>query len=109
LGHARTWLGDLTDSRVYLSDALRLAKILGATILGASVGTALAQNAYLGGDPETALSIIGDVIADYRSSNSPGTAPNLVNFLTDEATYLIALGRYDEARAQANEALARGT
>jgi predicted ATPase/transcriptional regulator with XRE-family HTH domain len=106
LGLAGTWLGDLTGSRAYLTEALGLTKILGATILGCSVGTALAQNAYLSGDPETALRIIGDVIADYRSLDSPGTAPNIVNPLTDEATYLIALGRYDEARVQANEALA---
>jgi predicted ATPase/transcriptional regulator with XRE-family HTH domain len=105
LGLAGTWLGDLTGSRVYLTEALGLAKILGATILGGSVSTALAQNAYLAGDPETAVRLIGDVITDYRSLNSPGTAPNIVNYLTDSATYLIALRRYDDARAQASEAL----
>lgn len=106
LGFAETWLGSLTDSRAHLTEALGLTRILGATILGCSVATALAQNAYLAGDPETALRFIGDVIADYRSLDSPVTAPNVVNPLTDEAGYLIALGRYDEARARANEALA---
>ena len=105
LGLAVAWLGDLAASRAYLTEALGLAKILGATILGTGVGTSLAVNAYLSGDPETALRLVGDVLADWRSLNVPGTAPNIVNTLTDKATYLIALGRYDEARADASEAL----
>jgi tetratricopeptide (TPR) repeat protein len=106
LGLVWSGLGDLTRSNAYLTEALRLAKMLGATILGAAVGTALSQNAYLAGDPETALRLTDDVLADYRSLESPGTAPNIAYTLADKATYLIALGRYDEARIQADEALA---
>jgi predicted ATPase len=106
LGRAIAWLGDLTGSCVYFTEAHGLAKILGATVLGAGLGVDLAGNSYRGGDAETALRLIGDVIAEFRSLNAPSTATNIVYCLSDEATYLIALGRYDQARAVANEALA---
>ena len=105
LGLVRSTVGDLIDSNAFLIEALGLAKVLGATILEAAIGTALSQNAYLAGDPETALSLTDKVLRDYRSLDSPGTGTNIAYTVADRATYLIALGRYDEARAHANEAL----
>jgi hypothetical protein len=74
----------------------------------AQAGIALAQNEYCTGNAETALQVIEDVLADYRSLNASGAVVSEAYPLTDRATYLIALGRYDEAQVQANDALVEG-
>ena len=84
-----------------------LRNILGAAVLEASIGFAFAQNEYLAGDSEAALRLIDDVLADYPSRNSAGMVPGIAFGLADKAMYLIALDRCDEARVQAQEALAR--
>ncbi len=107
LGFTNTALGDFTAARAYLAEALSLANILGAAVLEASIGFAFAQNEYLAGDSEAALRLIDDVLADYPSRNSAGMVPSIAFGLADKAMYLIALDRWDEARVQAQEALAR--
>ena len=97
LGMVKTWLGDFTGAGAYLTEALGLAKVVGATMLSAAAGTALSHNAYRSGDVEAALRVNSDVIADLESLHAPGTVSNIVNCLTDGTTFLIALGRYDEA------------
>jgi tetratricopeptide (TPR) repeat protein len=75
-----------------------------------SVAASLAENEYDAGDSDTALRLTVDVLATHRALNSSPTAPGIAAALANMATYYVALGRYDEARAQANEALelARG-
>ncbi len=106
LGLVRTEVADYSGAGAYLTEALGLAKVLGAAILAGSVAILLAQGEYLTGNAETALQLIEDVLEDYRSLNASGIVASIVYPLTDRATYLIALGRYDEARVQANDALA---
>jgi predicted ATPase/transcriptional regulator with XRE-family HTH domain len=106
LGLVRAEVADYTGAGAYLTEALGLAKVLGAAILGESVRIALAQNEHLTGNAEKALQLIEDVLADKRSGNAVGTSAAYC--LTDRATYLIALSRYDEAQAQANDALIEG-
>jgi len=108
LGLVRMEVADYTGAGAYLTEALGLAKVLGAAIISASVGIALAQNEYFTGNAETALHLIEDVLADYRSLNASGAVLSAAYPLTDRGTYLIALGRYDEARVQANDALTVG-
>ena len=103
LGFANTATNDFLTARTYLADALRLAKLLDSTLLEASIGVALAQNEYLAGDPAAALSLIDEVLANDPSRNSAETG--IAWALADKSTYLIALGRYDEARTNAKETL----
>ncbi len=108
LGLVRNEVADYAGAEVYFTEALELAKALGATIISISVRIALAQNEHFTGNAEKALQLIEDVLADYRSLNASGAAISAAYALTDRATYLIALGRYDEARVQANNALTVG-
>ena len=103
LGFANTATNDFLTARTYLADALRLAKLLDSTLLEASIGVALAQNEYLAGDPAAALRLIDEVLANDPSRNSAETG--IAWALADKSTYLIALGRYDEARTNAKETL----
>lgn len=105
LGIARTYDRDFAGARATLAEALRLAKLLDAGLLVASVGLALAENENLAGDSEAALRLIDDVLADYRSLNAPATLPSIAYALADKAAYLVALGRHDDARVHVNEAL----
>lgn len=108
LGLVRTEVADYTGAGTYFTEALGLAKVLGSAILGTSVGIAFAQNEYLMGNADTALRLIEDVLAEKRSLSVAGITSTAAYCLTDRATYLIALGRYDEAQVQANDALVEG-
>jgi|HubBroStandDraft_4_1064222.scaffolds.fasta_scaffold00715_5 predicted ATPase/DNA-binding XRE family transcriptional regulator len=108
LGVARMGVANYAGANTFLTEALGLAKLLGADILGVSASTALALNEYLTGNAEIALRLIEAVLADYRSMNALGIIASSAYLLTDRTTYLIALGRYDEARVQAQETLALG-
>jgi predicted ATPase/DNA-binding XRE family transcriptional regulator len=109
-GWARSAAGDFAGARVCLTEALELARALGAEFLAASVAASLAENEFDAGDSEAALRLSVDVLATLRALNSSPTAPGMAATLTNMATYLVASGRYDEARTHANEALelARG-
>jgi predicted ATPase/transcriptional regulator with XRE-family HTH domain len=110
IGWTRSRVGDFAGARAYLTEALGLAKVLGAEFFAVSVAASLAENEFYAGDPETALRLTVDVLALHRALNSSPTVPGIAAALANMATYLVALGRYDEARVHANEALelARG-
>jgi hypothetical protein len=78
---------------------------LGAQTFWTTVASALADNEFDAGDPETALSLTLDVLSTYRSLNSAAAVPGIASSVSNMAAYFIALGRYDEARASASEAL----
>ncbi|HEY5093907.1 MAG TPA: tetratricopeptide repeat protein [Candidatus Eremiobacteraceae bacterium] len=110
IGWTRSAVGDFAGARANLTEALGLAKVLGAEFFAVSVAASLAENEYDAGDSETALRLTVDVLATHRALNSSPTAPGIAAALANMATYCVALGRFDEARAHANEALelARG-
>ncbi len=106
LAVARTVAGDFAGARVCLAEALGIAKVLGAELLEASIAVTLADHEYDAGNPETALRLITDVLATYRSL-SYSTSRGITIALGLMVIFLVALGRYDEARMHANEALQR--
>jgi predicted ATPase/DNA-binding XRE family transcriptional regulator len=110
IGWTRSAVGDFAGARANLSEALGLAKALGAEFLAVSVAASLAENEFYAGDTETALRLTVDVLATHRALNSSPTVPGIAAALANMATYLISLGRFEEARESANEALelARG-
>jgi tetratricopeptide (TPR) repeat protein len=97
--------GDFAAARAHLTEALGLTKLLGDELLVAPVVASLAENEFAAGDPEAALRLAVDVLAALRALNFLSAMPGLAATLTNIATYLVALGRYDEARLYANEAL----
>ena len=100
--------GDFAGARAYLTEALGLANVLGAELLAADVAINLADNEYDAGDAETALRLMLDVLAIYRAMKSPTAVSGTAKALACSMIYLFALGRYDEARIHANEALDLG-
>jgi predicted ATPase/DNA-binding XRE family transcriptional regulator len=104
IGWIQSFAGDYAGARVHLTEALAMAQVLGTESFAASVAVSLADNEFLAGDSEAALQLTVGLLARYGSlSASPIIAVALVNM----AAYLIALGRYDEGRVNANDALER--
>jgi non-specific serine/threonine protein kinase len=110
MGWSCSAVGDFAGARARLTEALGLAKLLSDELFVASVAASLAENEFVAGDPEAALRLTVDVLATLRSLNSLAAAPGIAVTLTNMSMYLVALGRYDEARVHADEALelARG-
>ncbi len=106
---ARTLVDDFAGARTAYTEALGLAHAVGAESLAASITTALSGNEYDAGDPEAALRLATDAVQAYRRLG-PSVLPDLVACMAGIPKNLIALGRYEEARASALEAfeLARG-
>jgi tetratricopeptide (TPR) repeat protein len=105
IGSARGAVGDFVAARAYLTDAFELGKAVGADTFAAAVAVDLAENEFFAGDPEAALRVANDLLASQREPNSSPVLVYVACALTNTADYLIALGRYDEARVRANEAL----
>jgi predicted ATPase/DNA-binding XRE family transcriptional regulator len=104
IGWIESAAGDFAGARVHLTKALAMAQVLGTESFAASVAVSLADNEFRAGDCEAALRLTADLVANSSSlSASPIIAVALVNM----AAYLIALGRYDEARVNATDALER--
>jgi tetratricopeptide (TPR) repeat protein len=107
IGLARSVVGDLDGSRAHYTEALGLAKALGADSFAAPITINLASNEFRAGDAEAALRLTVDLLATHRalSSSSNLTAETVAAAISNTAAYLIALGRYDEAGVRASEAL----
>ena len=105
LGHARSTAGDFARARGHFYEALAIARALDSTVLATTISANLAGNEFDSGDPEGALQITIDALAKLCSMKSSPNAHGIAASLINMAGYLIALGRYDEARARAVEAL----
>jgi non-specific serine/threonine protein kinase len=108
IGIARSDVGDFAGARAHLTEALRLGKVLGAELFAGSVAASIADNEFLAGDPETALRLLVDVLATQRALNLALAMPVTTHLHLSIATYLIALGRHDDAQVHTNEALELG-
>jgi predicted ATPase/transcriptional regulator with XRE-family HTH domain len=107
IGVARNTIGDLNGSRAHFTEALGLAKALGAESFAAPLTINLAANEFRAGDAEAALRLMVDLLATHRAPGSASAlrAEIVAAAISNTAAYLIALGRYDEAGVRANEAL----
>jgi predicted ATPase/DNA-binding XRE family transcriptional regulator len=106
MGTAKVLRNDYAGARDYYTEALELAKLAGAEFLAATIAVDLADTEADAGDPETALRLIAAALPAYRAVN-PSATPRIASAIANMAQYLIVLGRYDEARMRANEALAQ--
>ncbi len=102
LGIARKASGDIGAARAFFADALEIFKACGAERLAVSVGNNLAEMEFSAGNAAAALQIAEETLNDDRSGIS---AYRVALRLCNMAAYLIALGRYGEARARARDAL----
>jgi predicted ATPase/DNA-binding XRE family transcriptional regulator len=103
LAFARSVNGDLAGARARYSEALRFFRELGAQRSAAIVALELASDVEVPADNrEAALTLSLDAVAILRGLNR---TYDVMSGLTDAASYLIALTRYDEARVYAREAL----
>ncbi len=106
IGSARSAVRDYAGARMKFTEALELANVVGAESFAAPVAVNLAVLEFKAGDPETALRLSNDLLTAYRVIEPP---PDLSETLgaayCNTAEYLMALGQYDEALEQANEAL----
>jgi predicted ATPase/transcriptional regulator with XRE-family HTH domain len=105
VGWSRSSVGDFAGARIHLTEALGLANALGSELFAASIAGSLADNEFDAGDAELALRLSADVLATLRAINTPTCVPGIATTLTNMATYLVAMHRFDDARAHANEAL----
>jgi predicted ATPase/class 3 adenylate cyclase len=102
LGAARYLADDLPGARARFAEALDVAAATGHWQLAATVSLNLAEAEYRGGDPSAALRIAGEAFVAYRDGCEK---PNAATAQSDMAEYLVALGRYDEALANACETI----
>ncbi len=100
---ARMFSGDAAGARANLLDALAEFEVAGNALGVAEAEANLAEIEFARNEPEAALRCSYEALTVYRSTeNKEGTA----NVLCNIAAYLIALGRFGEARARARESLA---
>jgi predicted ATPase/class 3 adenylate cyclase len=103
LADARSDAGDSAGARHLYGESLAMAKIIGADRRAAMIAGNLAEAEFRGGEPVAALEKAAEARAAFRAFNDTG---GIAIVTCNMAAYLIALGRYDEARAAAREALA---
>ncbi|MBV8244460.1 MAG: hypothetical protein JOZ38_00910, partial [Candidatus Eremiobacteraeota bacterium] len=102
LGLARALADDADGARVHYSEAQTIATAAANYRMSAEIKVELADLEFRSGDAPAAVRLVGDAIQDYRAHRDRG---NLANGLSNGAAYLVALGRYDEARTFAREAV----
>jgi predicted ATPase/class 3 adenylate cyclase len=101
LAGARSRAGDLAAARARYAEALSIFRAAGADTWRVSGN--LAEAEFRGGDVQSALRDAATAVDALRTRN---VARSLAVALCNMAAYFIALGRYDEARAHAREAMA---
>jgi predicted ATPase/transcriptional regulator with XRE-family HTH domain len=95
--------GNLAEARSYTAEARAVYEALGCKRHSAKIVAFLLANlAFRAGDAEQALIYASEGLAAFRSLGYTQQHPSL---LCNMSTYLISLGRYDEAEAYAREAL----
>lgn len=100
LAYARSLAGDLATSQAYYAEADRTFREVGDESSAAICTGNLAEAEYHAGNAVKALQMASDALTRYRRQDRIQTFA-----LANMAAYLIALGRFDEARRRAVEAL----
>jgi predicted ATPase/class 3 adenylate cyclase len=103
LATAKYSAGDIDGARPLFGEALGIARAIGAERTAASIAGDLAEAEFRGRDAVAAVHLVDEALAAYRSLNETRVVANV---LCNMAAYLLACGRYDEARVSAKEALA---
>lgn len=101
LGHASRAANDAKGARARYTEALALYRATGSDRLTSQVATNLAEAEFSAGNAQAALDLSLEALAAAQTLNEERDGVDLSNM----AAYLIALGRFDEARLRAREAL----
>lgn len=99
---AHQFAGDVTGARQLYGEALANARAIGDDSEAAVIAINLAEAEFRGGDAIAALRLVREAHSILHAFNERGAADAFCN----EAAYLVALHRYDEARVPADEAVA---
>jgi predicted ATPase/class 3 adenylate cyclase len=102
LAVARNASGDTAGARRLYSDALAIFKETGAERLAVALATNLAEAEFHDGNAETALALVSEALATDRTASFTYRTALL---MCNTAAYLLALHRFDDARAAGREAL----
>ncbi|HLI95233.1 MAG TPA: adenylate/guanylate cyclase domain-containing protein [Candidatus Baltobacteraceae bacterium] len=102
LAWARQSAGDLIGARDLYRQALDICSSCGAKWLGANLAGSLAETEFRFGDPVSALRLAYEALSTIRHIRASQGEPIALAVI---AAYLIATGKFAEARASANEAL----
>ena len=106
LATARRFAGDFSEARRLFAQGRNIAIATQDDRAMRALTVRLADLEFHAGDAESAVRLVNDALANARSRiQGQGTAVMLVNL----SAYLVALGRYDEARACGQEALTLAT
>lgn len=103
LGLIRGMADDAVAARQLFSEALSVARAAGAERSQAFIVLNLAEVEFMTGDAGAAQRLVGESMSIFRVFHDVRT---LANALRNESAYLVSLGRYDEARTSAREAVA---
>ena len=103
LATARLLDGDLGGARQRFNEALSAARAAGAERYESTMADNLAELEFCAGDATAAVRLAREARSLSRSLRN---MRSVTMSLCNEAAYLVALGRYDEARVSAREALA---
>jgi predicted ATPase/class 3 adenylate cyclase len=103
LAFAREFAKDVDEARLFYGEALASARAAGAERQGATMALSLAETEFCAGDTAAALRLAEEALPVWRGLHATLFVANL---LCNTAAYLVALRRFDEARASAREALA---
>jgi predicted ATPase/DNA-binding XRE family transcriptional regulator len=103
LALARHYAGDVAGARARYAETLAIARATGSERMAAQIAINLAEAEFRSGDAPSALRLAGEALDAHRARND---MKNVANDLRNMAAYLVAMGRYDEARLHAREALA---
>ena len=102
LAAARVIAGDLPGTRERYSEALAAARVAGAERSAAAIVMNLADVEFRDGHADEALRLADEGVAVLRATSD---IHNVTLARYNVAAYLVALRRYDEARATAREVL----
>jgi len=104
LARACFYRGDIEGGRARLGEAMATFESIGADRHVANITGLLAENEFRSGNPERALQLGTQCLTMLRRI---GNTYFFAGVLSNLAAYAIALGRWDEARSRAREALER--
>ena len=102
LANARAHADDIPEAQERYREALTAARFVGAEHYAAAMALGLAQAEFLGGNAAEALRVVEEALPTLHRFHDV----RFVALARHKSTgYFIALGRYDEARSAAREAL----
>jgi predicted ATPase/DNA-binding XRE family transcriptional regulator len=101
LAMAREVAGDLPGARQRYNEALAAARTIGAEESAANIATSLAEAEFRDGDAAAALRLATEALTILSAVGNTTVRAARYNV----AAYLVALGRYDEARIAARDGI----